>query len=167
MSVSRLVELIAPRHLGPGVPVAGAVEADGAEDSQALVGPAVGEVSVVAAGLDVAFGAKRRRWAKSDRMTGMEPDDGLSRVNSVDTAMGTDEAVGALYARFIRVWSACSPRAPGGSAAVIVLHHLLDLSVDQVAAELHIPAGTVKSRLSRARAALAPLLDTEEIIDRA
>ncbi|MBN9620849.1 MAG: SigE family RNA polymerase sigma factor, partial [Actinobacteria bacterium] len=33
----------------------------------------------------------------------------------------------------------------------------------QVAHELHLPVGTVKSRLSRARAALAPLLrETEE-----
>jgi RNA polymerase sigma-70 factor (ECF subfamily) len=37
---------------------------------------------------------------------------------------------------------------------VIVLHHLLGLPVDQLAAELGVPAGTVKSRLSRARAAL-------------
>ena len=43
--------------------------------------------------------------------------------------------------------------------AVVVLHHLLDLPVDEVAAQLKVPAGTVKSRLSRARAALAPLLD--------
>ncbi len=47
--------------------------------------------------------------------------------------------------------------------AVVVLHHALDLPVDQVAAELNVPVGTVKSRLARARAALAPLLDDEEI----
>jgi RNA polymerase sigma-70 factor, ECF subfamily len=38
---------------------------------------------------------------------------------------------------------------------VIVLHHLLDLPVDQVARELRVPVGTVKSRLARARRALA------------
>lgn len=37
-----------------------------------------------------------------------------------------------------------------GQRQVIVLHHLLDLSVEETAAALGIPAGTVKSRLSRA-----------------
>lgn len=43
---------------------------------------------------------------------------------------------------------------------VLVLHYLADLPVDRIAAELRLPAGTVKSRLSRGRdalnAALAP-----------
>jgi RNA polymerase sigma-70 factor (sigma-E family) len=42
---------------------------------------------------------------------------------------------------------------------VVVLHHLADLSVEQIAAELGIPEGTVKSRLSRARGRLAGPLD--------
>jgi RNA polymerase sigma-70 factor (ECF subfamily) len=44
---------------------------------------------------------------------------------------------------------------------VVVLHHLLDLPVDQVATELGVPVGTVKSRLARARMALMPLLGAE------
>jgi RNA polymerase sigma-70 factor (ECF subfamily) len=40
----------------------------------------------------------------------------------------------------------------------IVLHHLCDLSVDEVARETGATPGTVKSRLARGRAALAPLL---------
>lgn len=42
---------------------------------------------------------------------------------------------------------------------VVVLHYLGDLSVDEVARTLDIPVGTVKSRLSRGRAALANRLD--------
>jgi RNA polymerase sigma-70 factor (sigma-E family) len=45
--------------------------------------------------------------------------------------------------------------------SVVVLHYLADLPVDAVAALLDIPAGTVKSRLSRARSALAARLRTE------
>jgi RNA polymerase sigma-70 factor (ECF subfamily) len=52
---------------------------------------------------------------------------------------------------------------PFPQRAVVVLQHL-GLTVDQMAAELGIPAGTVKSRLSRARAALAPLL-SEDVTD--
>ena len=44
---------------------------------------------------------------------------------------------------------------------VVVLHHLVGLPVDEVAATLGIAAGTVKSRLSRGRAALEPLLREE------
>ena len=42
--------------------------------------------------------------------------------------------------------------------AVVVLHHYVGLSVAEIAAELRVPVGTVKSRLSRGHAALAPLL---------
>lgn len=44
---------------------------------------------------------------------------------------------------------------------VVVLHHLLDLSVEEVARVLGLPVGTVKSRLGRARQALAPVLRIE------
>lgn len=41
---------------------------------------------------------------------------------------------------------------------VIVLHHLCDLSVVDVAREVGVPEGTVKARLARGRKALAALL---------
>lgn len=44
---------------------------------------------------------------------------------------------------------------------VVVLHYLLDLPVPEVARQLAVPVGTVKSRLARARTALAAQLDTE------
>lgn len=46
--------------------------------------------------------------------------------------------------------------------AVLLLHHVCDLPVETIARDLRIPAGTVKSRLARARHALAPLLTTDE-----
>ena len=53
-----------------------------------------------------------------------------------------------------------------GQRAVVLLHHVYDQPVEAVAAQLRLPVGTVKSRLARARAALAPLLTTEERIRR-
>ena len=41
----------------------------------------------------------------------------------------------------------------------IVLHHLCDRSLAEVAAETGVPIGTVKARLSRGRQAMAALLD--------
>lgn len=47
---------------------------------------------------------------------------------------------------------------PPDQRRAIVLHHLADLSVADVAAECGVPIGTIKARLSRGRAALAPHL---------
>ncbi|HET7279322.1 MAG TPA: RNA polymerase sigma factor [Dermatophilaceae bacterium] len=54
-------------------------------------------------------------------------------------------------------------RLPLGQRQVVVLHYLVGLGVAEVAAELAIAPGTVKSRLSRARDALSPLLREEAL----
>ena len=41
---------------------------------------------------------------------------------------------------------------------MIVLHHLVGLSIEEIAAETRAPTGTVKARLVRGRKALAPLV---------
>ena len=48
---------------------------------------------------------------------------------------------------------------------VVVLHYLADLGIAEIAEELGVPEGTVKSRLSRGRSRLAPLLDEREETD--
>lgn len=48
---------------------------------------------------------------------------------------------------------------PPDQRRALVLHHLADLPVAEVARETGAPEGTVKARLSRGRAALAILLD--------
>ncbi len=58
--------------------------------------------------------------------------------------------------------SAALRQLSDGQRQVVVLHHLVGLEVAEVATALALPIGTVKSRLSRARAALAPLLAEEE-----
>jgi RNA polymerase sigma-70 factor, ECF subfamily len=52
---------------------------------------------------------------------------------------------------------------PLSQRQVLVLHHLADLPVGEVAATLRIPVGTVKSRLKRARRALAASLSEAEL----
>jgi RNA polymerase sigma-70 factor (ECF subfamily) len=44
----------------------------------------------------------------------------------------------------------------------VVLHHLVGRSVEEIAAETGVAAGTVKSRLARGRTALARLLDATD-----
>lgn len=50
---------------------------------------------------------------------------------------------------------------PLGQRQALVLVYVVGLSAEAAADELGIPVGTIKSRLSRGRAALAPLLRTE------
>lgn len=56
---------------------------------------------------------------------------------------------------------------PQGQRYAIALHYLVDLPIDEVAQTLEISVGTVKSRLSRGRQALAQLLSTCDTTDNA
>ncbi|MFF5070568.1 sigma-70 family RNA polymerase sigma factor [Micromonospora olivasterospora] len=56
-------------------------------------------------------------------------------------------------------------RLPEGQRYALALHYLVDLPVDEVAATLGVSAGTVKSRLSRGRRALAELLTESDLTD--
>ena len=47
---------------------------------------------------------------------------------------------------------------PAEQRRALVLYHLVDLTVEQIAAETSVRPGTVKARLARGRAALAPYL---------
>jgi RNA polymerase sigma-70 factor, ECF subfamily len=49
-------------------------------------------------------------------------------------------------------------RVPAEQRRALVLYHLVDLTVEQIAAETSVRPGTVKARLARGRAALAPYL---------
>ena len=70
----------------------------------------------------------------------------------------TDIDVGPDHVAIVDALSQLEP----GQREVVVLHHLADVGTTQIAAGLGIPEGTVKSRLSRARARLADLLDDRE-----
>ena len=75
------------------------------------------------------------------------------RLASVAAVAGPDIAHVALVDALRRI-NAEQCRA-------VVLHHLCDLSVAEIAAETEAPVGTVKVRLARGRAALAELLQDD------
>jgi RNA polymerase sigma-70 factor (ECF subfamily) len=54
---------------------------------------------------------------------------------------------------------------PLAQRQVLVMHHMLGVPIADIAAELAVPVGTVKARLFRGRAALAPLLADLEVVD--
>lgn len=62
------------------------------------------------------------------------------------------------------VWAAVR-RLPERQRAVVALHYVDDLSVDEIAEALEIRPGTVKSTLFSARRTLAAALGTQEVHD--
>ncbi len=85
---------------------------------------------------------RRRRRDEAPLATNEKATDGLS-TDRVDIA----RAVATL---------------PLQHRQVIVMHYLLDMSVEAIAGELEVRTGTVKSRLARARTRLGPLLQDGE-----
>ena len=96
----------------------------------------------------VAVNLARSRWRRAQRFLHLAP-----RLVEEPRDGDTDGHVVLLQA--LR-------QLPAGQREVIALHHLADLTVEQVADTLGLPTGTVKARLSRGRAALATLLVAEE-----
>lgn len=80
----------------------------------------------------------------------------LSRYGPPAPAAEPDEISVAVFAAL-----GCLPIA---QRQVLVLHHMLGYPVAEVADLLRVPVGTVKARLSRGRAALAPLLAEVQVL---
>jgi RNA polymerase sigma-70 factor, ECF subfamily len=95
----------------------------------------------------VAVNLARSRWRRAQRLIGLAP-----RLVQEPHEGATDGNLVLLQA--LR-------RLPAGQREVIALHHLADLTVQQVADTLGLPTGTVKARLSRGRTALSVLLVKE------
>lgn len=89
------------------------------------------------------------RWRRASR--GRRAPDRALQASGVHA--GPDETYVALVAALKHL--------PAAQRQAIVLHHLADLPVRDVAAELGVPEGTVKTRLRRGRAALAALLSDD------
>ena len=95
----------------------------------------------------VAVNLARSRWRRAQRLIGLAP-----RLVEEPRGGDTDGHVVLLQALL---------KLPAGQREAIALHHLADLTVQQVADTLGLPTGTVKARLSRGRAALSTLLVEE------
>ncbi|MCW2599666.1 MAG: SigE family polymerase sigma factor [Frankiales bacterium] len=93
----------------------------------------------------VAFRLARSRWRRTQQ--GLR----LHRANPTPRSIAGPSPDAVAIASALR-------RLPEAQRRALVLHHLGDLSVTEVARETGVPEGTVKARLSRGRAALAGLL---------
>ncbi|MDQ1104475.1 RNA polymerase sigma-70 factor (ECF subfamily) [Nocardioides zeae] len=89
------------------------------------------------------------RWRRTSRSR-RDPDRALGAATTAD---GPSEDHVAVVAALRRL--------PAAQREALVLHHVCDLPVAQVARETGSPEGTVKARLSRGRSALVTLLSDE------
>jgi len=96
----------------------------------------------------VAINLARTRWRRRRLFDSLVRTGRVARP--VDSVPGMDPDRVALVAALQQL--------SRGTRETIVLHHLADMSVHEVAEALAVPVGTVKARLSRGRAMLATLL---------
>ena len=78
----------------------------------------------------------------------------------VDRAVGAPTRMPAVDESHVALVAALR-QLPEAQRQALVLHHIADLPIHQIAAEVGVPEGTVKARLSRGRTALAVLLTDE------
>ncbi|MBA3523208.1 MAG: SigE family RNA polymerase sigma factor [Geodermatophilaceae bacterium] len=97
----------------------------------------------------VAYRVSVSRWRKARRLVL-----GTERDTEVPAPLETHVALVAGLQRL-----------PQAQREALVLHYLADLPVAQIAAQLGVPEGTVKARLSRGRAAMALLIAEEDTDD--
>ncbi len=91
----------------------------------------------------VAYRISVSRWRKARRLVFGGPEDG--------------EGVPAPLENHVALVAALQ-QLPAAQREALVLHYLGDLPIAQIAAQLGVPEGTIKARLSRGRTAMAGLI---------
>ena len=99
----------------------------------------------------VAYNRAHTRWRRQQVLKRLLP--GLVRAPELDALHGEDADLQQALLTL-----------PARQREVIVLHHLSDLSVEDVAATLGVSVGTVKSSLSRGRSRLQDVLRAQEAV---
>jgi RNA polymerase sigma-70 factor, ECF subfamily len=99
----------------------------------------------------VAYRLAVSRWRKARRAL-LAPD----RAKQPEQSPAEPDVTRVALARALQ-------QLPADQRRAIVLHHLCDLSVAEIAEEVGSPVGTIKARLSRGRTALAALLKDEPV----
>ncbi|WP_097326577.1 SigE family RNA polymerase sigma factor [Paractinoplanes atraurantiacus] len=127
---------------------------------------------------DIAQEAFARAWQHWPKVSGYEDPEGwvrtvawrlmvnrwrgLRRWLAARARLGPpEEAVGGPSPDRVAVIDALQ-QLPAPQRQAVTLHYLLDMPVQEIAATTGVPAGTVKVRLSRARATLGRLLDDHD-----
>ncbi|ACU76540.1 RNA polymerase, sigma-24 subunit, ECF subfamily [Catenulispora acidiphila DSM 44928] len=138
--------------------------------SRRLLGHVYAMVGDVAEAEDALQEAYARAWQRWGRVAGYEDPEAWVRTVAYRIAVSSwrrtanrlrahrrgaraEEEPGASPDRLALI--AALRAIPAEQRRVIVLHHLVGLSVEEVAQETGAPIGTVKSRLARGRRALA------------
>lgn len=97
----------------------------------------------------VAYRISVSRWRKARRLVFGGPEDG--------------EGVPAPLENHVALVAALQ-QLPAAQREALVLHYLGDLPIAQIAAQLGVPEGTVKARLSRGRTAMAGLIREDDSV---
>ena len=125
---------------------------------------------------DVVHEAYARAWQRWDTVGGYANPEAWVRTVARRVAVSRWRRTQSAFAAYRRVGTAPPQRGPDVESMTlvaalgklpmkqreaVVLHHLLELPVAQIARETGIPEGTVKARLARGRRALAALLSVD------
>lgn len=95
----------------------------------------------------VAYRVAVSRWRKTRRLVWGADRDEAALPQAMETHVALVEGL---------------QRLPLAQREALVLHYIADLPVAQIAAQLGVPEGTVKARLSRGRSAMAQLLGEDD-----
>ncbi|GAA1970383.1 SigE family RNA polymerase sigma factor [Catenulispora subtropica] len=145
-------------------------EAFYAASSRRLLGHVYAMVGDLAEAEDALQEAYARAWQRWRRVGAYEDPEGWVRTVAYRIAVSAwrrganrlrahmrgarpDEVPGVSPDRLVVI--AALRAIPAEQRRVIVLHHLVGLTVEEISAETGTPSGTVKSRLARGRRALA------------